>query len=144
MPSASDNGQQVTSLAAEKAILTALSATPQVYYQPTLHLNTANVAVTPLTPLSALVEATFVGYAAAAAIAFTGPENGANGSAQMFAPSITFTCTGGTPNATVFGWYLTDSTGADLYLYVPLATPVMIANIGDGVTIQPAVQNSGI
>lgn len=144
MPSASDNGQQVTTLPTSKAVLTALTATPQIYYQPTLHLNTANITVTPDTDLTAMVEATFTGYAAVTAVAFGTPGNGENGSAEMFAPSHTFTCSGGTPNETIYGWYLTDSGGTSLYLYVPLATPVQIANVGDQVTVQPAVQYSGI
>jgi hypothetical protein len=143
MPSASDNGQQVTTQLTSQAILTALKTTPQIYYEPTLHLNVANVTVTPETALGGLTEATFTGYAAVASVAFGTPGNGPNGSAEMFAPSVTFTCTGGTPNQTVYGWYLTDSGATTLYLYVPLAVPVQITTTGDQVTVQPAIQNSG-
>jgi hypothetical protein len=144
MPSASDNGQQVTPQAGVIAQLTALKAMSGYYNATTLHLTNANITVTPTTPLAALTEPTFTGYAAVASQVFGTPGNGPNGSAEMFAPSVTFTCSGGTPSDTIYGWFLTDSGGTTLLLYCPLVSPVQIVNPGDQVVVQPAVQDSGI
>jgi hypothetical protein len=144
MPSASLNGQQVTPQAGVITQLTNMAAASGYYHATTLHLNTANIVVTPQTLLSALIEATFAGYAAVAAVAFGTPGNAPPGGAEMFAPSITFTVASGTPNTTIYGWYLTDSGATTLLLYVPLAIPVQLINPGDQVVVQPAVQDSGI
>lgn len=139
----SDNGQQVIPQAEVKAWLNALTVTAGPLALCTLHLNKANLAVTPNTPLSALVEPTFTGYAAVASLTFGGAFNMPNGGGGMVAGSVTFLCTGGTPNETIYGWYLTDVSATLLRAYCPLGTGVPIAGPGDSVLVQPEIDMSG-
>jgi hypothetical protein len=143
MPSASANGQQVTPQAGALAELTVLTAVGGTFHLPTLRLNTSNVVVTPQTPVGSLTEPTFTGYAPVVGVTWGTPENQTNGGGAVFAPSETMVCSGGTPADTIRGWFLTDSGGTTLLLYVPLAQPVQIAAVGDGVTVQPVIALSG-
>lgn len=138
-----NNGQQAIPQAIARAILDTLCDTGGEFDACKLHLYAVNVVVNPNTPLSALIEPTFTGYAAVAAIAFDGAINGPNGSAIALAPSEVFACTGGIPTNTIYGWFLTDSGSTILKLAVPLGTPVQIAQPGDGVDIQPEIVFSG-
>lgn len=139
----SNNAAQVMPQSIARAALAALVGTGGPFNGTTLHLYANNIVPSPQTPLSAMIEPTFTGYAPVAAIAFGTPFNAPGGGAGVVAPSVDIACSGGTPTDTIYGWYLTDSGDTTLKLIVPLGAPVPIANVGDSVLIQPEIDFSG-
>jgi len=103
-----------------------------------------NVTITPNIVLASLVEAVFTGYVAQAIATPAPPVNDAtNGGFSTFLPSNVFTCTTapGTP-IQIFGWYLTD-TGGNLIAAGNLPTPITIAEVGDSVPLEVALNYPG-
>jgi hypothetical protein len=115
------------------AILAALGTRPAAALldTPTVHLYDAPHTPNPVTDTPAsFTEASFDGYAAAA-ITLAGPVNGDNG-CRIWRGSIHWemdTTDDGTP--TIYGAYVTDTGGTNLYGQVAFSEPVPLSIAGD-------------
>lgn len=115
------------------ALLGALSAVPAAALldTPTVHLYTNDLDPTPDTVVGDFEEAAFAGYAADALPALIGPvrlsdnAQGVHGEVDFLAGAVV------APGEVIQGYYVTDDTGATLYMSEKFAEPVPIAEAGD-------------
>lgn len=124
---------------AKVAALNAANVSGMVFFDTTLHLFVNNIQVAADTVLGDLVEATFGGYAEEAGIAFGPAYLSPDGDARLTAPGTQFSYDGTGPQETVYGWYLTDSTGATIRSAANITPPVPLANEDDGLIVAPEV-----
>lgn len=138
------NAPQSMPLAMMKIILAYFYAATKKFAACELRLQAAPLSPSPTLTLAVMTEPTFTGYAPQTAIAFgTAFNQPTEQGARSVAPTAPFICSGGTPTDTIYGWYLVDTGGTELLLYVPLVSAVPIANVGDGVIIDCELWYSG-
>jgi hypothetical protein len=80
-------------------------------------------------------EATFAG-STDQAIVWGTPFIDGDGKVKVPAPSLEFVCTGGTPDETIVGWYVTNTAGTVLLFSQELETPVHVGRVSEGVVVQ--------
>jgi len=128
---------QVLPVAIDIAILTELIDTGNLLDATTLILFQNDIVPTPATVMSDLTEATFTGYAAAAAIVWGTPYLDVTGIALVTAASHEFVSTGSTIGNIIYGWALTNAAKTDLKKAARFTTPIGISATGEGVTVVP-------
>lgn len=100
----------------------------------TVHLYMNNVALTPDTPLTALMEATFTGYAAVAIPGLSPPYIDPVSNQEVISiGSATFIAGAGMTPQTIYGAYVLDHAGV-LQGFEALPAPVLLTEAGDGLT----------
>ena len=121
------------------AMLTALIATGAPWNGGKVHLFQNNIVLGPTVTLANLTEADFTGYAASSAVTWGTPGYLPNGTAVVTGDTKQFQV-GSTPTVfnTVYGWYLTDSTGAILIFARSFDTPVVLSAALQIVDVLPA------
>lgn len=82
-------------------------------------------------------ECDFSGYAAKTPVVFGLPYTAPDGSDHVTAPSAQFTATADTMTNTVYGWYLTDDDGGNVYLAERFEQPIPITGPGQAVFATP-------
>jgi hypothetical protein len=104
-----------------------------------LHLYTVSIpwAASNLLAVYTAAEATFTGYAAVTVSPVVATNQPSGGQLVWLLQAI-FQLTG-TPGATAYGWFLTDSTSAILYAAGQFDTPYEFVNDGDGFALQTAL-----
>lgn len=86
-------------------------------------LYVSNTVYTPDRIPSDYTEASFAGYAPIAAPSWGVPFTNVGGKAETDSPTLTWAYTAASGTATVFGVFVTDTTGTKLLLVVPFITP---------------------
>lgn len=89
-------------------------------------LYASNTPYLPTNIASDYTEASFVGYAAVPSPSWSAAYINGSGAAETDSPPLTWTFTAGSGTATVFGLYITDSTGTALLAVVPFQSPVIL------------------
>lgn len=112
-----------------------------------LRLFQNNVLCSDSTLLSAFVEANFPGYAAITWA--SGDWNAITITAHVAnttpVSAFAFECTGGGSSQNIYGWYLTDSTGAYLLACCTFAAgPYPVVNNGDAVNCEPTMTGQSV
>lgn len=115
------------------ALLAALSARPAaaLLVVPTVRLFVNDISPNPATVVGDFVEATFAGYNDIAEPALAGPIS-VSPDARGLIATVNFI--GGaivSPGETAFGYYVTDDTGATLFMYERFADAVPFSTNGD-------------
>ena len=72
-------------------------------------------------------EASFAGYAPIVSPAWPAPFINGSGAAESDSPVLTWTYTAGAGTVTVFGVFITDSTGTELLAVVPFQAPIVLS-----------------
>lgn len=103
-----------------------------------VHLFQNNIVPTPATILTDLVEATFDGYAASAAVTWGSVVVDPAGNAVVYGDAKTFTMTGSTTPNTVYGYYVTNSAGSTLEYLELFDSPVGFGGPGTTLVLLPA------
>lgn len=101
----------------------------------------APTVVGPLTKLSDLTEATFVGYAGVpltGLVVVNGLDPLGNGIAKI-TPQVSFTAGVILATETEGGWYITDAAGGDLKALANFGIPVTFASTGDELLMNPFI-----
>jgi len=103
-----------------------------------VHLYQNNYNPTPFDVIADYTEATYTGYASqAVASAAWNPVVQADGSAGLIGPGLFFNPTGTAITNVVYGYYVTDSTGATVLWGERFAAPVGMTGPGSGFTMVP-------
>jgi hypothetical protein len=87
-------------------------------------LYSSNTMYTPDRVPADYIEASFVGYSAIAALNWTVPSTNSDGKGETDSKALTWTFTGGSGTATVYGIYVTDPALGVLLLVIPFLTAV--------------------
>ncbi len=89
-------------------------------------LYVSNTPYLPTRIASDYTEASYVGYAPISSPAWGAPFTNGAGQAETDSPTLTWTGTFSSGTYTVYGIYLTDSTGATLLAVVPFQSPIVL------------------
>ena len=134
---------QVIPQAQALGVLSYLVGSTGPFYHPTLLAYMNNVALGPATPLSALTQCTFGGYAAVASVPWLAPYYDIDGTALCWSTQTQWTCnSSATPNA-VYGYAMCDVTVTYLWAAWAFATPIGITLDHQAVVVAPALRYSG-
>lgn len=90
------------------------------------HLYVNNPVYQPDRVLGDYTEASFVGYSAVGPIAWPASFTNPDSKAESDSPNLTWTFTGGSGSALVYGIYLTDQAVTKLLAVVPFLFPVVL------------------
>ncbi len=122
------------------AELTELIATGNFYNGGKLHLFQAPIAFSPNLTVADFAECDFTTYAESAVVVFTAPFLSPSGIPTTDGQALSWN-TGPTPTVfnTVYGWYLTDSTGATLIFWRSFDVPIVLSVANQGFTVVPAI-----
>lgn len=129
--------EPVTTLATREDCLTGFTGGAGMGAKMILFANDA--ALTKNTILADLTEPTFTGYAISTAVTWSVPFNDPLNRTVVAGSSKNFICTGGTPDDTIYGYAIVDSTAMDLLFAERFDAPVPIAAVGDGLTVEPVL-----
>jgi len=84
------------------------------------------------------IEATFAGYGAGKLLDFAASSINAGGKAQANATAKTWTATGPSPSNVIYGYYVTDGTGALIYAEAAPGGGFTVNAAGMAYTVQPS------
>lgn len=126
--------------AARKAALNRLTVMGGILNAATLILITGPTSISKDTVFADVTEATFDGYAAVAAQAFSPAYVAPGGAIQISAPSVLFTDTGNVTPNTVTGWALVDAGKTTLYYVEKFDTSIVMDGTGEGFLVQPVIK----
>jgi len=92
-----------------------------------VRLYISNTPFLPTRVVADYTEASFTGYAPIVGPAWGAPFVNGGGQAETDTPTLTWHYTAGSGTATVFGVFVTDSSGAKLLLVVPFQNPEVLS-----------------
>jgi hypothetical protein len=92
-----------------------------------VRLYASNTPYTPDRVCGDYTEASFVGYAPVGPLSWPPSFTNGSGKAETDSPAISFTFTGGSGTAIVYGIFVTDPSQTKLLLVIPFASPVTLS-----------------